>query len=70
MNWALFRIKIFCLFSSANRQDFYNFYKYCFSKVLQVTSCTKNAMSICDPVLENPTYHAKCYFKLFTVLDW
>ena len=25
---------------------------------------------ICDPILENPTYRAKCCFELFTVLGW
>ena len=24
----------------------------------------------CDPILENPTYHAKRCFELFTVLGW
>ena len=29
-----------------------------------------HATDICDLILENPTYRAKCCFELFTVLGW
>ena len=29
-----------------------------------------SSLLFCDPILENPTYSAKCCFKLFVILGW